>query len=60
MLKIMNKYYNSTITLNTSHNKSNDGGLDAHNLSARTLETKNSFKQINRKYSKPSKRTPRK
>ena len=34
------KYYNSTVLLKTPHTNSNDIGLDHHNMSARTLETK--------------------
>lgn len=50
------KYYNSTVLLKTPHTNSNDIGLDHHNLSARTLETKNSLNALRRKYSKWSKK----
>lgn len=50
-------YYNSTILLKTPHNNSNENGCEHHNLSARTLETKNSFNNLNRKFSKGRKRS---
>lgn len=42
--------YNSTIFIKTPHDKSQELPNDHHNLSARTLETKGSFKNLKQKY----------
>lgn len=40
------KYYNSTILHKNPHEESQDASLEHHNMSARTLETKGSFKNL--------------
>lgn len=51
------KFNNSTLILKTPHGNSNDAIPEHHNLSARTLETKNSFNNISKKLPRTRKRS---